>query len=82
MNKKGTCNNLLNYWPPSLLKSQKSQESKTGATLQVRSTAPLRYAHSFLYGGMGSDDISRDLLEVDMGALSIHMHSSSLYSVP
>lgn len=47
------------------------------------STAPLRYAHSFLYGGMGSDDdISRDLLEVDMGALSIHMHSSSLYSVP
>lgn len=44
------------------------------------STAPLRYAHFFLYGG--SDDISRDLLEVDMGALSIHMHSSSLYSVP
>lgn len=60
--------------------SKKSQESKTGATLQVMSTAPLCYAHSFLYGG--SDDISRDLLEVDMGALSIHMHSSSLYSVP
>lgn len=60
--------------------SKKSQESKTGETLQVMSTAPLRYAHSFLYGG--SDDISRDLLEVDMGALSIHMHSSSLYSVP
>lgn len=60
--------------------SKKSQESKTGATLQVMSTAPPSYAHSFLYGG--SDDISRDLLEVDMGALSIHMHSSSLYSVP
>lgn len=43
-------------------------------------TAPPSYAHFFLYGG--SDDISRDLLEVDMGALSIHMHSSSLYSVP